>query len=55
MPWNVAKQRMLEDRGAVGKDECDLVREYTAVHEKTFLGSRLREDKEEIRLRERKR
>ena len=32
--WNIAKKRMLEDRG-------DLLREYQAMHEENFLSSRL--------------
>ena len=40
-----AKKRMLEDRGAVSKEEGNLVREYKAMHQDLFLSSCLREDK----------
>ena len=33
--WNIAKKRMLEDRGALLKEEGDLVKEYKAMHDKT--------------------
>ena len=31
------KKRMLEDRGAMPREEGDLVREYKDVHEENFL------------------
>ena len=42
--WNIAKKRMLEDRGALPKEDGNLLREYRAVHEENFLSSWLRED-----------
>ena len=45
--WNIiAPKRMLEDRGAVPKEDRDLLREYQATHEENFLSSWLREDVE---------
>ena len=35
---------MLQDRGAVPKEEGDVIRECQAMHEENFLSSRLRED-----------
>ena len=37
---------MLEDRGAVPKEDGDLLREYQAMREENFLSSWLREDAE---------
>ena len=37
--WNVAKRRMLEDRGALSKEDGDLLREYQAKHQENFLSS----------------
>ena len=48
---NEAKKKMLEDRGALFKEEGDLVREYTAMHEDNFFCIWLRSD-EEGRARE---
>ena len=48
-PWNLARER---DRGALPKEEGDVVREYKAMHEEHFVSSWLREgveDKEERR------
>ena len=42
--WNTAKKRMLDDRGALPKEEGDLIRECKAMHEEHFLSSWLRED-----------
>ena len=42
--WNIAKQRMLEDRGALLKNEGDLVSEYKAMYEENLVSSWLRED-----------
>ena len=44
--WNITKKRMLEDRGALPKEDGDCVREYKAMHEDNFVGSWLREDTE---------
>ena len=35
--WNVAKKRMLEDRGALVNEDCNPLRECKAVHEGNFL------------------
>ena len=40
------QKRMLEDRGALPKEDGDLLREYQAMHEENFLSSWLREDME---------
>ena len=37
------KRKMLQDRGALPREEGDVVREYNATHEKNFLSSWLRE------------
>ena len=44
--WNVAKKRMLEDRGALPKADGDVLREHQAMHEENFLSSWLKEDAE---------
>ena len=44
--WNVVKKRMLEDRGALPKEDGNQLREYKVMHEESFLSSRLREDLE---------
>ena len=41
--WNLAREKMLLDRGALSKEEGDVVREYKAMHEEHFLSSLLRE------------
>ena len=41
---NIAKKRMLEDRGASPREDGDLLREYQAMHEEHGLISWLRED-----------
>ena len=38
------KQRMLENRGALPREDGDLLREYQAMHEANFLSSYLRGD-----------
>ena len=38
------QQRILEDRGALFKDEGDFIRCYKATHEETFLSGWLREE-----------
>ena len=43
--WNIAKKRMLEDRGALNKEKGNLVREHKATHEEHFLSIWLRENK----------
>ena len=44
--WYIAKKRMLEDRGALPKEDGNQLREYHAMHEEKFLGSWLRGDEE---------
>ena len=36
-PWNVAREIMLQDRGALPEEEGDIVREYKAMREKFFF------------------
>ena len=55
--WNVAKNKALQDRFALPREEGDAVREYKAMHEENFVGSWLREDgksktREDIEVRE---
>ena len=38
---------MLRDRGALLKEEGDVIREYRAVHEENILSSWLREEEKE--------
>ena len=44
--WNTARKRMLEDRGALPKEDGEFVRADKAIHEKAFLSSWLSEDTE---------
>ena len=54
------KRKRLQDRGALPREEGDVIREYNAMHEENFLSSWLREDligeeerrKEDKRIRE---
>ena len=51
--WNLAREKTLQDRGALSKEEGDVVREYKARREEHFLGSLLKEvgeDKKEVVL-----
>ena len=41
--WNLARDKRLQDRGALPRGEGDVIREYTAMHEENFWSS-LRED-----------
>ena len=41
--WNIAKRRMLQDRGALPRKDGDVLREYQAMLEENFLSSWLRE------------
>ena len=41
--WNFASEE-LRERGALRKEEGDAVREYSVMHEETFLRSWSRED-----------
>ena len=45
--WNLAREKMLQVRGAVPEEEGGVVREYKAKHEENFLSSWLREDGED--------
>ena len=45
------KGEVLQDRGALPKEEADIATEYTAMHEEKFLSSWLREDVEGIEER----
>ena len=42
--WNLAREKILQKRGAIPKEECDVIREYNAMHEENFLSSWLRAD-----------
>ena len=42
--WNLARNKALQDRGALPEDEGDTIREYKAMHEENFLSSWWRED-----------
>ena len=42
--WNLAREKRLHDRGALPREECDVIREYHSMHEENFLSSWLRED-----------
>ena len=44
--WNLARETMLQDRGAMPKEEGDVIREAMAMHDENFLSSWLREDVE---------
>ena len=44
--WNITTMRILEDRGALPKEDGDLLRGFQAMHEEHFLSSWLREDVE---------
>ena len=44
--WNITKKRILEDRGALPKEDGDLLRGFQAMHEENFLSSWLRENVE---------
>ena len=47
--WNLAREKVLRERGALRKEEGDVIREYKAMHEETFLSIWLREDGERKR------
>ena len=42
--WNLAREKILQKRGAIPKEEGDVIREHNAMHEENFLSSWLRED-----------
>ena len=46
--WNIPKKTMLEDGGALPKEDGNQLREYRAMHEENFLSSWLREDVAEV-------
>ena len=50
--WNLARERRLRERGAMPKEEGDVIREYNAMHDENFLSSWLREDLVERRRKE---
>ena len=37
--WNVAREKMLQDRDALTQEEGDIVREHKGMHEENFLSS----------------
>ena len=41
--WDLAREKMLQDRGALSKEEGDVVREHKAMHEEKILSSWLKE------------
>ena len=45
--WNLARESVLQDRGALPKEEGDVIREDMAMHEEIFLSSWLREDRKD--------
>ena len=42
--WNLAREKILRERGALQMEEGDATREYMDMHEENFLSSWLRED-----------
>ena len=42
--WNLAKEKIMKERGELPNEEGDDVREYEAMHEEDFWSSWLRED-----------
>ena len=42
--WNLVREKVLRERGALPKEEGDVIGEYKAMHEEKFLSSWLRED-----------
>ena len=42
--WNLAKVKIMKERGELPHDEVDVVREYKAMHEADFWSSWLSED-----------
>ena len=41
--WNLARDKMLQDRGALPKEEGDVIGEYKVMHEENYLSGWLRE------------
>ena len=44
--WKITKDRLLEDRGGLPREDGNRLREYRSMHEENFLSSWLREDVE---------
>ena len=44
--WNIAEKNMLQDRGALPREDGDLLQEFQAMHEENFLSCWLRQDVE---------
>ena len=42
--WNLEREKRFQERGALPREEGDVIREYNAMHEKNFPSSWLRED-----------
>ena len=42
--WNLAREKRLQDRGALPSEEGGVNRKYNAMHEENFLSSWLKED-----------
>ena len=42
--WNLAKEKIMRERGELPDEESDAVREYRAMHEENFLSNWMRED-----------
>ena len=42
--WNLAKEKIIKERGELPNEEGDVVKEYEAMHEEDFWSSWLRED-----------
>ena len=42
--WNLVREKIMKERGALPKEEGDTAREHQAMHEENFLSSSLRED-----------
>ena len=41
--WNLAREKRLQDRGALRREEGDAIREHSAMHEENFLSNWLRD------------
>ena len=42
--WNLARENVLQDRGALLKEDGDVIREYKAMNEENFVSSWLRKE-----------
>ena len=47
--WNLAKEKIMKERGELLNEEGDAVREYKAAHEENFWSSWAREDLREVK------